>query len=140
MFNFSFAEDTPAHKYEVEARDDMISASVTPQISIKSWHIDILIVVMGLLALVFFIAMGGVFALLGPWVIYMGVLSIRKRPGLGRQILRVITGAGLLCLSAAVLLAPAPTGPWRIAGAILGLLAGSSYIATVFFTRRTIVR
>jgi hypothetical protein len=96
--------------------------------------------VVGLLALVFFVALGGVFALLGPWVIYMGVVSIRKRSGLGWQILRIITGAALLCLSAAVLLATASARPWCIAGAILGLLAGSSYIAPVFFARRKILR
>lgn len=136
MSDFSVAGDTPAHKYAVEASDDTISTSITPQISMKSWHIDMLIVVVGLPTLIFFVTMGGVFALLGPWVIYTGVLSIRKRPGLGRQILRIITGAALLCLSAAVLLAPVHTGPWCFAGGILGLLAGSSYLTATLFTMR----
>ena len=140
MSNFSVAEDTPAHTYEMRASDETIPAPVTPQIHVKSWHIDILMIVMGLLALFFFIAMGGVFALLGPWVIYMGVLSIRKSLGLGQQILRIITGVALLFLSVAVLLASAPNGPWCIVGALLGLLVGSSYIANVFFTRRNILR
>jgi hypothetical protein len=136
MSDFSVAGDTPAHKYAAEASDDTTTTSITPQISMKSWHIDMLIVVVGLPTLIFFVAMGGVFALLGPWVIYTGVLSIRKRPGLGRQILRIITGAALLCLSAAVLLAPVHTGPWCFAGGILGLLAGASYLTATLFTMR----
>lgn len=140
MPNFSVAEDTPAHTYEVQATDDTICASKTPQIHIKTWHIDIVVIVIGLLALVFFIAMGGMFALLGPWVIYMGVLSIRKRPGSGRRTLRIVAVAGLLCLSAAVLLVPHASRPWCITGGILGLLAGSSYLAATLFTMRKNMR
>ena len=140
MSNFSMVEDTPAHKYEVEALDDTISASITPHIHIKSWHIDVLIVIVGLLALFFFIALGGMFALLGPWVIYIGVLSMRKRPGPGKQLLRIIAAAGLLSLSVAALLAPDAREPWRIAGSVLGLLAGSSYLVVTFFSMRKTFR
>lgn len=140
MPNFSIAEDTPAHTYDVEATDDTTYASKTPRIRIKNWHIDIVVMVIGLLALVFFIAMGGMFALIGPWVIYMGVLSIRKRSGVGRQMLRIITATGLLCLSAAVLLVPHASRPWCIVGAILGLLAGLSYLAATLFIIRKNMR
>ncbi|HEU0000944.1 MAG TPA: hypothetical protein VFQ36_08605 [Ktedonobacteraceae bacterium] len=140
MPNFSIIEDTPAHTYEGEANKDTTYASKTPQIRIKNWHIDIVVMVVGLLSLVFFIALGDMFALLGPWVIYMGVLSIRKRPGSGQQLLRIVAAVGLLCLSVAVLLVPHASRPWCIAGAILGLLAGSSYLAATLFTMRKTLR
>jgi len=138
MSNFSLVEDTPPHRYQEVETSSARFASATSQTGVKSWQIDMLVVIVGLSALLFFVALGGAFALLGPGVIYMGVLSIRKRAGLGRQLLRIITGAALCCLSAAVLLAPVHANFWRISGGILCLLAGSSYIAAVFLDRRKI--
>ena len=136
MSDFSIAGNTPERTYEEDTSVDTIHAPVTSQVSIESWHIDILVVIIGLLALAFFIAMGDVFALLGPWVIYMGVLSIRKRSGSGWKMLRIITGASLLCLSMAVLLLPGHTGPWYILGGVLGLLGGSGYLMPTLITLR----
>jgi hypothetical protein len=88
----------------------------------------------GVPALVFFIALGGAFALLGPGVIYMGILSIRKRAGLGRQLLRIMTAVALGSLSLAALLAPVHTNSWCIAGSILGLFTGTIYLALTLLT------
>lgn len=136
MSNFSLAGDTPPHRYRVAKSNDVHVASATSQTGVKNWHIDILVVMVGLSALVFFVALGGAFALVGPGVIYMGILSTRKRACLGRKLLRIITGAAVFFLSAAALLAPAHTGPWRIVGSILGLLASVMYLATTLLTRR----
>ena len=138
MSDFSIAGDTPAHRCKAEVSDETLSASALPRISVKSWQIDILLVILGLPALVFFVALGGAFGLLGPWVIYMGVLSIRKRKGSGGHLLRILTGASLFCLSAAALLASIHLRSWRVAGGLLGLLAGASYLATTLVTMRKI--
>ncbi len=136
MSNLLVAEDAPTHKYGVPAPADTVPALVKPEETIKGWHIDILVVVVGLLALFFFVALGEVFALVGPWLIFTGVLSIRKRPSSGRQLLCIVTGAGLLCLSAAVFLLPHHAGSWCAVGGVLGLLGGSGYLAATIVTMR----
>jgi hypothetical protein len=83
---------------------------------------------------VFFIALGGAFALLGPGVIYMGILSIRKRAGLGKQLLRIMTAVALCSLSMTALLGPVHTNPWCIGGSILGLFIGTIYLALTLLT------
>ena len=138
MSNLLVAEDTSTHKYRVAAPAATVAALVKPEETIKGWLIDILVVVVGLSALFFFVALGEVFALVGPWLIFTGVSSIRKRPGSGRQLLRIITGAGLLCLSAAVFLLPHHAGSWCAVGGVLGLLAGSGYLAATLFTMRKV--
>ena len=138
MSNFLVAEDAPTHKYGVAAPAATVPAIVKPEETSKGWHIDMLVVVVGLLALIFFVALGEVFALVGPWLIFTGVLSIRKRPGSGRQLLRIVTGVGLLCLSASVFLLPHHAGSWCVVGGILGLLAGSGYLAATLFTMRKV--
>lgn len=130
MSNVLLVEDTPPRRYEVAESNTTQVASTTSQTSVKSWQIDTLVVVVGLPTLVYFVSLGGAFALLGPGVIYMGILSIRKRTGQGKQLLRIITGAALFCLSAAALLASVHTGNWHVAGSILCLLASAMYLAT----------
>ena len=135
MSDFSLAGDTPPHGYRVAKSNSTTHvAPAASQTGVKSWQIDILVVVVGLSALVFFVALGGAFALLGPGVIYMGILATRKRACSGRKLLRIITGAAMFFLSAAALLAPAHTGVWRIVGSILGLLASAIYLATTLLT------
>ena len=46
---------------------------------VKQWCVTLLVVIVGLLALCSFLLMGGVFALIGPWVIFVGALCIMKR-------------------------------------------------------------
>ena len=136
MSNFSLAGNTPPHEYRVAKSNGLRVAPATSQTGVKSWQIDILMVIVGLSALVFFVALGGAFALFGPGVIYIGILSTRKRACLGRKLLRIITGATVFFLSAAALLAPVHTGPWRIVGSILGLLASTIYLANTLSTMR----
>ena len=138
MSNYSLVRDAPPHGYKVVESKRTHFASATSRTHMKSWPGDVLVIVGGLSALTFFVAQGGMFALLGPGVIYLGILSIRKRAGPGRQILCIITGTAMCCLSAALLLTPAQTKLWCVAGGILGLLTGLSYIASVFSGRRKI--
>lgn len=138
MSNVLIVEDTPPREYGVAESNRIHVASATSQTSVKSWPIEVLVVVVGLPTLIYFVALGGTFALLGPGVIYMGILSIRKPAGQGRQLLRIITGAALFCLSAAALLVSVHTGIWRIVGSILCLLASAMYLATTLLTMRKI--
>jgi hypothetical protein len=137
MSNYSLVEDTLPGRYEVAKSNSTTHvASATSHTDVKSWQIDMLVVVVGLPTLVFFVALGGAFALLGPGIIYMGILSMRKRACLGRQLLRIITGIALLCLSTVALLSAAQTDLWHVASSILCLLAGSGFITTVLLARR----
>ena len=45
---------------------------------LKQWCIEICSSIIGLLTLFFFLAMGGIFALLGPWVIIAGACQSGK--------------------------------------------------------------
>jgi hypothetical protein len=53
--------------------------SRSPRDEFKGWFVTILIVIIGLLALFFFLSMGSVFALIGPWIILAGTLLAAKR-------------------------------------------------------------
>lgn len=134
MSHFSLVEDMPSHRYEVAKSNTIHAAQATSHTGAKSWQIEVLAIVVGVPALVFFIALGGVFALLGPGVIYIGILSIRKRAGLGKQLLGIITGVALCGLSIAALLAPVHSNSWCIAGSILGLFTGTIYLALTLLT------
>lgn len=94
---------------------------------LNQWCIEICSSIIGLLTLFFFLAMGGIFALLGPWVIIAGALSVRKGPA--QQVWRFITGAGILSLSVMALLLPSHTGYWGTIGGMLGLLGELGYFA-----------
>lgn len=107
--------------------------SRTSESELKQWCIAICSSIAGLLALFFFLVMGGIFALVGPWVIIAGAQSVRKGPGW--QVLSYITGAGLLFLSVMALLLPSHAGCWGTIGGMLGLLGELGYIAITLLRR-----
>ena len=125
MSNLSMIENTAAHKYEIAVPAATIPVSAKPKATITAWCIDVLVILVGIPALVFFIALGGVFALIGPWAILMGVLSIRKR----LKYQGFIAGVVLFILSIAGLLLPNQTGPWCTFCGVLGLVGGLGYLA-----------
>lgn len=94
--------------------------SRTPPAELKQCCIEVCSSIIGLLTLFFFLAMGGMFALLGPWVILAGAQVVRKGPA--RQVWSFITGAGILSLSVMALLLPSHIGYWGTIGGLLGLL------------------
>jgi|GEM_PF-6770097 len=110
------------------------SAPAKPHTAGKCWYISIFIIVIGLPALLFFLATGGFCALAGPFVILMGVQTIRKRPGW--QVLGIITGGIFLFLGATILLLPQHTVLLHAIGGIAVLLLGFGYIATTLFVMR----
>ena len=55
------------------------SVSATSNSELKQWCLAVCFVVFGLVALFSFLLMGGIFALLGPWVILAGTLAATKR-------------------------------------------------------------
>jgi hypothetical protein len=132
MSNSSIIENTVAHKYEIAVPADTIPVSAKPKAMIIAWCIDGLVILVGLPALVFFIALGGVFALIGPWAILMGVLSIRKR----LRYQGFIAGVVLLILSIAGLLLPNQTEPWCTFCGVLGLVGELGYLAVTLLDIR----
>jgi len=53
--------------------------SETPTGEIKQWCVTLGTIVVGLLALGIFLVVGGVFSMIGPWVIFAGALVLAKR-------------------------------------------------------------
>ena len=109
-------------------------ALAKPNAISKRWCISILIIMIGLPALLFFLATGGLCALAGPFVILMGIQTIRKRSGW--QVLGIITGGCFLFLGATILLLPIHAVLSNAIGGIAVLLLGSGYLATTLFVMR----
>ena len=111
-------------------------ASARSNAASERWCMSILIIVVGLPALMFFLAIGGMFALVGPWVILSGIQAARKRPGW--QVLGIITGGGFLFLGATALLLPIHAGCLDLMCGVAVLLLGLGYLAiTLFMMRKT---
>ena len=110
------------------------SAPAKPDAASKRWCISIFIIVIGLPALLFFLATGGLCALAGPFVILMGIQTIRKRPGW--HVLGIITGGCFLFLGATILLLPMHAVLSNAIGGITVLLLGFGYLATTLLVMR----
>jgi hypothetical protein len=67
---------THAHRAAKEIEDR--PGSVRPNSEITQWCITICIIVVGLFALFFFAHMGGMSALVGPWIILAVSLLVQK--------------------------------------------------------------
>jgi hypothetical protein len=61
--------------------------SAAPAGEIKQWGVILVIIVVGLLALGILLVAGGVFATIGPWVIFAGALVFAKRSERRRRVL-----------------------------------------------------
>ena len=97
----------------------------------KHWSASITIIIVGLPALLFFLAMGGMFALIGPWIILIGIQSVRIQPGC--HLLRFITGGGFLILGVIALLFPIKQVVLGHVGGLALLLLGLAYLITTLF-------
>lgn len=95
---------------EVKQSDPTIKYAPTchlsPRTNIASnpWSFSFAIIVVRLPALLLFLAMGGMFAIVGPWIILLGIQSIRMRPGW--HVLGFTTCAGFLFLGVTAFLLP----------------------------------
>jgi|GEM_PF-4062326 len=53
--------------------------SISAQDDVEGWRTMILSIAGGLLALGFFLALGGIFALVGPWMIFAAIHLVRQK-------------------------------------------------------------
>jgi hypothetical protein len=67
--------------YHQVARQGIVirPVSAASNSEVKQLCVALLAVIVGLLVLCSFLLMGGVFALVGPWVIFVGVVCITRR-------------------------------------------------------------
>jgi hypothetical protein len=82
--------ESNAHSYCIQKERETRAVSMSADGDIEEWGTIILSIVIGLLALWFFLAMGGIFALIGPWMIFATIHLVqqkrdRKVGGLLRQ-------------------------------------------------------
>lgn len=110
------------------------SASARPNAASKRWCVSILFIFVGLPALLFFLALGGIFALLGPCVILTGIQAVKKR--YGWQVFGIITGAGFLFLGATTCFLPINAGLLGQVGGIAVLFLGLGYLAITLLEMR----
>ena len=132
MSNSSSTKSSAAHEKRIEVPTSTIPVSASPNVGIKNWYIEFLVIVIGLPSLVFFVALGGVFALTGPLVILMGVVSIKKRA----RYLGFIAGVVLFFLSTVGLLLPNHTGYLGNVCGLLGLVGVLGYLAIALLDMR----
>jgi hypothetical protein len=59
-----------AHIYGITQEKETRAVSMVAEDNVAGWGMLILSIVVGLLALCFFLAMGGIYALVGPWMIF----------------------------------------------------------------------
>lgn len=112
------------------------STSTKPNAASKRWCISVLFIFVGIPALLFFVALGGIYALLGPFVILTGIQAVKKRHGW--QVFGFITGGGFLFLGATTFLLPGKAGIFGQIGGIAVLLLGLGYLVfTPLEMRRT---
>jgi hypothetical protein len=55
------------------------AVSMSAQDDIEGWGAMILSIAVGLLALGFFLALGGIFALVGPWMVFAAIHLVRQK-------------------------------------------------------------
>jgi hypothetical protein len=136
MSNSSSIKSSAAHEKRIVVPAGTIPVSANPKVGIKNWYIDFLVIVIGLPSLVFFVALGGFFSLTGPWVILLGVVSIKKRS----RYLGFIAGVVLLFLSTVGLLLPNQTVSWGTVCGLLGLVGVLGYLAMALLDMRKSLR
>jgi hypothetical protein len=134
MSNVRFAENNISQEQIAMKYATTRSSLAKPDTASKHWCISIFIIVIGLPALLFFLATGGLCSLAGPFVILFGIQTIRKRPGW--QVLGIITGGCFLFLGATILLLPMHAVLSNAIGGITVLLLGFGYLATTLFVMR----
>ncbi len=144
MSELSLVEDRASHQDEPAQRIQMLIPIKDTRIPAKphakphaghGLYIDVLAAVLGLVFLFFYTEMGSGFAVLGPWVILMGIFSYQKRAGW--KAMGLLTGVGMIGISGALLLSANHHTLLCILGMLLGVLSGSLFlIVTIARMRR----
>ena len=65
--------------YRVAQGKNTGAFSLSAQDDVEGWGMIILSLVVGLLALGFFLALGGMFALIGPWMVFAAAHLVRQK-------------------------------------------------------------
>lgn len=101
-----------------------------PQHEYREWWQIVFLIAAGLLVMFCFLSLGGLFAIVTPWVVLGAIQSATKRTGW--QILGMITGISFIGMGAAALLLT-HTGSNRSVAGILGLIGGIWYIGMTWW-------
>ncbi len=102
-----------------------MTVPVQPQDKSSEWWLIVFPIIAGLLALFCFLSLGGLFAIVAPWVILGAIQSATKRTGW--QILGMITGITFIGMGIAALLLAHASSTRSVAG-VMGLIFGVWYI------------
>jgi len=126
-----------AVRYQVVSKGDHnVPVSEGPGDETSTWWVILFPTVAGLLALFFFLSIGGLFAVIAPWVILAGIQSAMKRKGW--QFVGILTGVIFTALGIAALLVHSHggfSGSGFIAG-LMGIIGGLGYIAFMLWEMR----
>lgn len=129
-------EQTTVRYQIVSKGDDDMPVPAEPPDEAKTGWIIVFPIAAGLLALFFYLSMGGLFAVIAPWVILAGIQSAMKRTGW--QFLGILTGVTFTGLGVAALLLPGHSGSWNsafIAG-WMGVIGGLGYTGFMLWEMR----
>jgi hypothetical protein len=124
-------------RYQVVSKGDQNTpVSEGPSDETSTWWVILFPIVAGLLALFFFLSIGGLFAIIAPWVILAGIQSAMKRKGW--QFVGILTGVVFTALGIAALLVhnhSGSSGSDLIAG-LMGIIGGLGYIGFMLWEMR----
>ncbi len=88
--------ESNAHCYRIPKGKEARAVSISADDEVEGWATIFLSIVVGLLALWFFLAMGGIFALVGPWMIFTSIHLVRKvGRHLSQQALQLVASIGI---------------------------------------------
>ena len=65
--------------YRVQQERKIGAVSMSAQDDVEGWGTMILSIAVGLFALGFFLALGGIFALVGPWMVFAAIHLVRQK-------------------------------------------------------------
>lgn len=71
--------ESKAHSYSIPKERETRAVSMSADGEIEEWGTIILSITIGLLTLWFFLAMGGIFALVGPWMIFATIHLVQQK-------------------------------------------------------------
>jgi hypothetical protein len=71
--------ESSSQAYRVSQERKTGAVSMTAQDDVEGWGTMILSIAVGFLALGFFLALGGIFALVGPWMVFAAIHLFRQK-------------------------------------------------------------
>ena len=121
-------------RYQVVSKGDYeMPVPVEPSDKTRAWWVILFPIIVGILALFSFLSMGGLFAVIAPWVILAGIQSVMKRKGW--QFVGILTGIIFIALGVAALILQGHSGSSHsgfIAG-LTGIVGGAGYIGFILW-------